>query len=96
VKFTAGVAANATGARIYKQTWLVGFLHVGHLWSSTGTLVAAATFTSKSAYGWQQVIFSNPVAIQANTVYIVSFSTGGGLFGVTTNFFTSPCSGRHR
>jgi hypothetical protein len=29
------------------------------------------------------------VAIQANTVYIASFSSGGGLFGVTTNFFTS-------
>jgi Domain of unknown function (DUF4082) len=60
VKFTAGVAANATGARIYKQTWLVGFLHVGHLWSSTGTLLAAATFTSESAYGWQRVNFSIP------------------------------------
>ena len=66
-----------------------GFVHVGHLWSSTGTLLATAKFTNESAYGWQQVDFSNPVAIQANTVYIVSFSTGGGLFGVTTNFFTS-------
>jgi hypothetical protein len=28
------------------------------------------------------------VAIQASTVYIVSFSTGGGYFGITTGFFT--------
>ena len=96
VKFTTSVAGQATGARFYKQTWMGGFVHVGHLWSSTGTLLATAKFTNESAYGWQQVNFSNPVAIQANTVYIVSFSTGGGFFGVTTNFFTSPCSGRHR
>jgi len=89
VKFTAGVAGEATGARFYKQTWMGGYLHVGHLWSSTGTLLATATFTNESAYGWQQVNFSSPVAIQANTVYIVSFSTGGGYFGITTNFFTS-------
>ena len=52
-------------------------------------MLATATFTNESAYGWQQVNFSSPVAIQANTVYVVSFSTGGGYFGITTNFFTT-------
>ena len=89
VKFTASVAGEVTGVRFYKQTWMGGYVHVGHLWSSTGTLLATATFTNESAYGWQQVNFSSPVAIQANTVYIVSFSTGGGYFGITTSFFTS-------
>ena len=63
--------------------------HVGHLWSSTGTLLATATFTNESSYGWQQVNFSSPVTIQANTVYIASFSTSGGNFGITTGYFTS-------
>ncbi len=89
VKFTASVAGEVTGVRFYKQTWMGGYVHVGHLWSSTGTLLATATFTNESAYGWQQVIFSSPVAIQANTVYIASFSTGGGYFGITTSFFTN-------
>ena len=89
VKFTASVAGEVTGVRFYKQTWMGGYVHVGHLWSSTGTLLATATFTNESAYGWQQVNFSSPVAIQANTVYIASFSTGGGYFGITTSFFTS-------
>ena len=89
VKFTASVAGEVTGVRFYKQTWMGGYLHVGHLWSSTGTLLATATFTNETAYGWQQVTFSSPVAIQANTEYVVSFSTGGGYFGVTTNFFNS-------
>ncbi|HKM54012.1 MAG TPA: DUF4082 domain-containing protein, partial [Isosphaeraceae bacterium] len=89
VKFTASVAGEVTGVRFYKQTWMGGYLHVGHLWSSTGTLLATATFTKESAYGWQQVSFSSPVAIAANTVYIASFSTGGGYFGITSPFFTS-------
>ena len=89
VKFTASVAGEVTGVRFYKQTWMGGYVHVGHLWSSTGTLLATATFTNESAYGWQQVNFSSPVAIQANTVYIASFSTGGGYFGITSSFFTS-------
>lgn len=89
VKFTSSVSGTATGARFYKESWMGGYLHVGHLWSPTGALLASATFTNESASGWQQVTFSNPVAIQANTVYVVSFSTGGGYFGITTNFFTS-------
>ena len=62
-----------------------GYTHVGHLWSSSGTLLATANFTNESSYGWQQVSFSNPVSIAANTAPgIVSFSTGGGYFGITT------------
>ena len=93
VKFTASVAGEVTGVRFYKQTWMGGYTHVGHLWlptgSSTGTLLATATYTNETAYGWQQVNFSTPVAILANTVYIASFSTGGGYFGITSPFFTS-------
>jgi hypothetical protein len=89
VKFTSSVSGQVTGARFFKQTWMGGYLHVGHLWSSAGALLASATFTNESASGWQQVTFSSPVAIQANVVYIVSFSTGGGYFGITTSFFTN-------
>ena len=80
VKFTSSVAGTVTGVRFYKQTWMGGYLHVGHLWSSTGALLATATFTNESASGWQQVSFASPVAIQANTVYVISFSTGAGIF----------------
>jgi len=89
VKFTASVAGNVTGVQFYKQTLMGGKLHVGHLWSSTGQLLATATFTNESPSGWQTVAFASPVAIQANAVYVVSFSTGGGYFGYTTSFFTS-------
>src|SRR5262249_44090877 len=78
-----------TGARFYKQSWMGGYTHVGHLWTSNGVLLASATFTNESASGWQQVNFSRPVSIAANTVFIISFSTGGGYFGISTNYFNS-------
>ncbi len=89
VKFESSVAGTVTGVRFYKQTWMGGYTHVGYLWSSTGQLLASATFTNETSYGWQQVNFSSPVAIAANTVYIVSFSTGGGYFGITDPYFSS-------
>ncbi len=88
VKFESSVAGTVTGVRFYKQTWMGGYTHVGYLWSSSGQLLASASFTGETSYGWQQVKFSNPVAIAANTVYIVSFSTGGGYFGITSPYFS--------
>jgi len=88
VKFTSSVAGEVTGVRFYEQTWMDGQTNLGHLWSSNGTMLAAATFTNESNSGWQQVNFSSPVAIQANAVYIASFSTQG-YFGITTGYFTS-------
>ena len=62
MKFTASVAGEVTGVRFYKESGMSG-QNVGHLWSSTGTLLATATFTNESSSGWQQVNFSSPVAI---------------------------------
>jgi hypothetical protein len=53
---------------------------VGRLWSSTGQLLAQATFTSESASGWQQVSFATPVAIQANTTYVVPYDAPVGRY----------------
>ncbi len=89
VKFRSDVAGSVTGVRFYKQTWMGGVTHVGHLWSSTGTLLATALFTGETSSGWQSVKFSRPVSIAANATYIVSFSTGGGYFGITSTGFTS-------
>ncbi|PYU50411.1 MAG: hypothetical protein DMG48_13930 [Acidobacteria bacterium] len=76
VAFKSDVSGYVTGVRFYKGVNNTG-THLGHLWSSTGTLLATATFTGESASGWQQVNFSNPVAISANTVYVASYYTQG-------------------
>ncbi len=89
VNFTSSVDGTVTGARFYKQAYMGGYTHTGHLWSADGTLLASALFVGETYSGWQQVSFSSPVAITANTTYIISFSTGGGPFGMTTSFFSN-------
>jgi hypothetical protein len=88
VKFTSEVAGNVTGIRFYKATTNTG-THIGSLWSSSGTLLASATFTGETASGWQQVYFSTPVAINANTTYIASYLAPKGHYSDTSSAFTS-------
>jgi Domain of unknown function (DUF4082)/Fibronectin type III domain/Bacterial Ig domain len=72
VKFRSDVAGTISGIRFYKSPSNTG-AHVGSLWSSSGTLLAQANFSGETGFGWQQVTFSSPVAIQANTTYVASY-----------------------
>ena len=72
MKFRSDSAGSICGVRFYKSTTNTG-THVGSLWSSNGALLARATFSQESASGWQQVNFATPVAVTANTVYVVSY-----------------------
>jgi hypothetical protein len=86
-KFEASENGEITGARFYKGPDNTG-PHVADLWSATGTLLATATFTNESASGWQQVNFSNPVAIAAGTTYVASYHTNGD-YSADPNFFAA-------
>jgi hypothetical protein len=88
VKFRSDSNGYITGIRFYKST-ANGGTHKGNLWSSTGTLLATATFTNEGSSGWQQVFFTNPVAIVANTTYIASYFTPVGNYSADTGFFIS-------
>ena len=55
-----------TGIRFFKGKNNTG-THAGSLWTSTGTLLAEATFTGETASGWQQVNFSKAVEITPGT-----------------------------
>ena len=81
VKFRSDVAGTIRGIRFYKANTNTG-THVGNLWSSTGTKLATATFTGETASGWQQVNFTTPIAISANTVYVASYHTNVGHYSV--------------
>ncbi len=88
VKFTSSVSGILYGLRFYKAAANTG-THIGDLWSSTGTLLATATFTGETASGWQQVIFSTPVTITPNTTYIASYYAPAGHYSADTNYFAS-------
>ena len=87
VKFQASADGKITGLRFYKGPQNTG-PHVADLWSATGTLLATATFTNETASGWQQVNFSNPVAITAGTTYVASYHTNGD-YSVDPNLFAT-------
>jgi hypothetical protein len=88
LKFRSDVAGSVIGVRFYKGTMTTG-THTGTLWSSSGTKLAGASFTGESASGWQQVTFATPVAIAANTVYVISYHTNVGRYAYTSAYFAS-------
>jgi hypothetical protein len=93
VTFRADSDGNITGIRFYKSAANTG-THVGNLWSSAGTLLATATFSGESASGWQQVNFSSPVAITANTTYVASYHANSGHYSADQNYFATSGADR--
>lgn len=87
VKFRSDVSGTVSGVRFYKAGTNSG-THTGSLWTGSGTRLATATFTDETASGWQQADFATPVAISANTVYVVSYHTSSGHYSDNLNYFT--------
>ena len=88
VKFRADADGYIVGVRFYKAALNTG-THIGTLWTNTGTLLATATFAAESPTGWQQVLFSAPVAVSANTTYVASYLAPAGHYSADLNFFSS-------
>ena len=88
MKFHSTVNGQVVGVRFYKGTANTG-THLGHLWSSSGTLLATVTFANETASGWQTARFSNPVNITANTNYVVSYLAPVGRYAQNTSGFNA-------
>ena len=88
LKFRSALDGYITGLRFYKGPNNPG-PHVGNLWTSTGQLLASVTFTNESASGWQQARFPTPVAITANTTYVISYYAPQGGYAVTYDAFAA-------
>jgi hypothetical protein len=89
LKFRADENGSITGVRFYKGSGNTG-THTGSLWSATGQLLARVTFANETISGWQQADFASPVAITANTTYVVSYHAPNGRFPVNLNYFGTP------
>ncbi|AEI67169.1 hypothetical protein LILAB_26385 [Corallococcus macrosporus] len=83
VKFQSDIAGDILGIRFYMGAANTG-PHVRSLWRTAGVRLAFATFTSETATGWQEVMFSTPVRISANTTYVASYHAPGGAYGFTS------------
>jgi hypothetical protein len=86
VKFRTDAFGTATGIRFYKASTNTG-THVGNLWTSSGQLLASATFTGESGSGWQQVNFAQPVPLNPNTTYIASYFAPKGHYSQDGGYF---------
>lgn len=86
VRFTPDVSGYVTGIRFYKGAGNTG-THVGSLWSSSGRLLARATFKDETATGWQTVTFSTPVAVTAGARYTASYFAPKGKYAIDQNYF---------
>src|SRR5439155_12124300 len=84
----ADVDGYVIGVRYYKDANNTG-THTGSLWSSTGTLLATTTFANETVSGWQNASFAVPVAISANTIYVISYHTDTGHYAGDINYFTA-------
>ncbi len=88
VKFRVDVDGSVTGIRFYKGAGNSGE-HVGNLWSTSGELLATAIFTNETSTGWQQVNFSTPVTIAADTVYVASYHAPNGHYSANSAYFSA-------
>lgn len=87
VKFFSETAGKIKGIRFYKGANNIG-THTATLWTTGGALLATATFTNETETGWQEVLFSEPVDITANTTYVASYHAPNGRYAATGNYFS--------
>jgi Domain of unknown function (DUF4082)/Fibronectin type III domain/Bacterial Ig domain len=86
VKFRTDTFGVVSGVRFYKSSANTG-THIGNLWTSSGQLLASATFTNESASGWQQVNFAQPVLLNPNTTYVASYFAPKGHYSQDEGYF---------
>jgi hypothetical protein len=77
-----------TGVRFYKASTNTG-THVGGLWSSSGQLLAQATFRNEATSGWQQVDFASPVPVTAGTTVVAGYLAPRGHYSFSLDYFAS-------
>jgi large repetitive protein len=88
LKFQATEPGFITGVRFYKFPQTTG-THVGRLWGAAGNKLAQVTFSGETASGWQEAVFDTPVAVAADTTYVVSYLAPDGFYAASTGALAS-------
>lgn len=70
-KYVAKQNGQIVSVRYYKSMIETG-THVGNIWSSSGKKLASIQFVNETAFGWQEVILSEPISISAGKSFVVS------------------------
>ncbi|WP_427007122.1 DUF4082 domain-containing protein [Pseudarthrobacter sp. H2] len=86
VRFSSTTDGTVTGVRFYKSAGNTG-THTGTLFTASGQQLATVTFANESTSGWQTAYFNQPVAMTANTEYIMAYKSTTGAYSATVNGF---------
>ena len=86
MQFRADASGSIAAIRFYKGATNTG-PHFGHLWTSSGRLLATVRFTNETASGWQEARLATPVAVAANATYVVSYYTTAGNYAADDDYF---------
>jgi hypothetical protein len=89
MRFISSKAGRITAIRYYKASKESG-KHTGRIFGPSGQ-IAQVTFKNETAgAGWQMQKLAAPIAIKANTEYVVCFNPGLTYYVATVNGFASP------
>jgi hypothetical protein len=88
MRFTSALDGWITGVRFYQGPANTG-THLGRLWTNGGSLLATGQFADDNTQGWKTLNFALPIAITANTTYVVSYYAPVGQYAVDPAYFTS-------
>jgi hypothetical protein len=84
VRFRCDSAGLVHAVRFFKGDRNSG-PHVASLWSADGQRLAGGLVQNESPSGWQELVFTAPVPVQAGTLYVASYHTTVGLYSVGLN-----------
>jgi hypothetical protein len=93
VKFQSSVAGFVTGVRFFSPDGIsaVPGNYTGQLWTEAGVLLASGTFAGVTTDDWQELLFTEPVFINAATTYIASYNLGATIkYSSTPGGLTAP------
>ena len=84
VKFRASRTLLVTGVRVYRTDLKT---ITGTLWTAEGRSLATGTFAPADSSGWQDLAFSEPVAISPGRTYIASYHSPATKYAFKYHFF---------
>jgi hypothetical protein len=87
VKFSSSRDMSITGVRVYRVS--PGAV-TGHLWDGAGGApMATGAFSGSDTHSWQDLLFSQPVAIQAGHTYVASYHVPDAQYAIQYDFFAT-------
>lgn len=93
VKIKVEEPMTMTGFRYYKSSREIG-VHIGKLYTASGTELRRATFENETSSGWQHQALATPVHLDPETTYVVSVNANAFFantqFGLLSQVVSGP------